>query len=262
MKKYVAGDQFKLTEDHKSELKGNFNYVFKKGTTISLFDEKFCYEDGISYCIAHKVTYQKKSIFRMHFIPYRVLEPVINYKVCAVAECRKEAKAGTYCHMHYRRDKRTGTMEDPKYVNKGKECSVEGCSESAGSKGMCYKHYQRDFKNGDPSVVLQVSSYDGISCRLKNCEDRARSGNLCDNHYHNYLYHSSKGRIKTIDEYVENLEGENTLSKKRLSAECLIDNCNKKPKSLDLCSTHYANFHYYKGRKNIKTVEEYLAIKG
>lgn len=261
MGRYVAGDTFKLKKNHYSKTRDNYEHIFQKGNQVTLFKDEFCYENGIEICVAHKNPNRSNSVFRMHYIPFTVLESVINFKICVVPECRKEAKAGTYCHMHYKRQRNTGKLEKSDYLNKGKNCYVDGCDKAAGSKGMCYMHYQRDFKNGDPSIVKQVSTYEGISCRIKDCEEKARSAELCNNHYHNYKYHFRKGKIKTVDEYVGNIEGENLLGRQNQLEECAIKNCKKKPKSHNLCATHYANFHYHKAKGNVSSVEEYLATR-
>jgi len=130
------------------------------------------------------------------------------YKKCAVPDCEKEAKPGTYCWMHYARLRRTNRLDKDPYINKGQTCKMEGCNNPAKNKGVCVMHDGRWRRNGDPAIVTKPASVRGMICHIKGCGLDTRAANLCRKHYANYLFHRDKGRYISHQDYIERKNAE------------------------------------------------------
>lgn len=124
-------------------------------------------------------------------------------KVCSIEGCDKKVIAKNLCTTHYKRLQRTGSTDDPEFINKGKTCSMEGCDHDAVALGICDMHHKRLMIHNDPNVVLQLSSYNGAICLVPKCDEKMRSKCLCNKHYKNYTYHVNRGNLNTIQEYFE-----------------------------------------------------------
>jgi hypothetical protein len=55
-----------------------------------------------------------------------------------------------YCHGHYQRLLRTGTVGESPLNNTALICSVEGCERPHKARGFCQTHYKRVLATGDP----------------------------------------------------------------------------------------------------------------
>ena len=88
-------------------------------------------------------------------------------KKCSVEGCDKPFLALGLCSMHYYRQQRHGSVEEPpkkkcrdKYGESNKPpgiCLIEGCDEVIHARGMCNTHYRRLMRRGDPESLLRVN---------------------------------------------------------------------------------------------------------
>lgn len=123
-----------------------------------------CEEPG-----CNEIGRKKSGLCRKHYIQrYRELLPS-----CNVVDCVKSQHAYGYCSMHYKRLKKTGTLDAPTLVNQGK-CPVDGCTKSQRSGGLCKSHYDKAHRNN------------GEICTVDGCRKNQQMRTLCGFHYNKW----------------------------------------------------------------------------
>jgi len=102
-------------------------------------------------------------------------------KVCSVDGCNLiETRLG-YCHKHYFRLYRNGTLELQKRKLKIKKlCSVDGCNNNSYCKGFCKKHKAFFDRNINPITIIIKNRHLNIknSYGIKIKGDKKRTNNL------------------------------------------------------------------------------------
>ena len=75
---------------------------------------------------------------------------------CAAANCDKDSEAWGYCHGHYQRLLRKGTVSDEPLRKPGHLCSVDDCPRLRQANGYCGAHYKRVLATGDPQAERPI----------------------------------------------------------------------------------------------------------
>ena len=81
--------------------------------------------------------------------------------VCKALDCDQPAEAKGYCHGHYLRFLRTGTIDESPLRTPGRLCSVDDCDRPHKAKGYCATHYKRFLATGDPQPELPIRQSEG-----------------------------------------------------------------------------------------------------
>lgn len=66
---------------------------------------------------------------------------------CSIDGCEKDFLARGWCSTHYRRWRKTGSLETTRFIKKS--CSVAGCDKPGEKRTWCGTHYARWRKTGD-----------------------------------------------------------------------------------------------------------------
>lgn len=98
-------------------------------------------------------------------------------KICNSQDCDRYVQAKGYCDKHYRRLKKTGTTEKPKFVQK--ICYSPECKRDAKSKGLCDMHYRRLKTTGKIELAIKIKP----RCKIQDCERPYLAKEFCQIHY-------------------------------------------------------------------------------
>lgn len=106
-------------------------------------------------------------------------------KLCSVDGCRRKKYARDLCEAHYRRRRRTGSVDE--HVSIGdtaepKPCMAEGCSNFSTERGLCHGHYLRLIRNGDVRADRPLGKQVNGVCIVDGCSNRATARGLCPTH--------------------------------------------------------------------------------
>jgi hypothetical protein len=98
-------------------------------------------------------------------------------KLCNAKDCDREVNAKGYCDKHYRRLKKTGTTEKPKFIQK--KCYSIECKKDAKAKGLCDMHYRRLKTTGKTEPSTRIKPV----CKIENCKKPHAAKEFCRTHY-------------------------------------------------------------------------------
>jgi hypothetical protein len=107
---------------------------------------------------------------------------------CNVAGCDRSRYAQQpYCEPHYRRLRRTGSLDPERAIGatvEPKRCMVDSCSNPSTERGLCHGHYLRLIRVGELQPDRPLSRRVNDICRAEGCERDAEARGLCHTHAH------------------------------------------------------------------------------
>lgn len=100
---------------------------------------------------------------------------------CSVAECEKPVVARGICRSHYKKAKRSGTLEDfaKRPIEWPTSCAVEECEKEVIARGWCSAHYRLWMRTGS-TVTTKFTKH---PCAIDGCNGLASKRGWCDTHY-------------------------------------------------------------------------------
>ena len=98
-------------------------------------------------------------------------------KICNKNKCNQKVSAKGYCEKHYRRFKKTGSTEKPKFIQK--KCYSDECTRDSKAKGLCDMHYRRLKSTGKIDTPIKIKP----KCKIEGCEKPYIAKELCQTHY-------------------------------------------------------------------------------
>ena len=110
---------------------------------------------------------------------------------CSVDGCeRPRYAAKTTCEPHYRRLRRTGSLDEGRPIGTMfvGACMVEGCSHTSTERGLCHGHYLRLIRCGDVQSDRPLSRIIQ-TCTVEGCAERAYARRMCRPHYRRFMKH-------------------------------------------------------------------------
>lgn len=120
-----------------SECQEEFTQAIRKGARPALVCSPDCKRARINR--RNRESYKRRD-------PER--RPPGTNTVCEVEGCESPAIARGLCGMHWRRNRKGGTVGPAEHLTK--ICRVEGCGNQRLARGFCNMHYCRVMKDGDP----------------------------------------------------------------------------------------------------------------
>lgn len=103
-------------------------------------------------------------------------------RLCSVDSCHRAAVTRGWCQAHYRRFRRTGSVDADRPIGAKKEppqCSVDGCVALATERGWCHGHYLRWVRLGDVLEARPLSRKVNFDCEVDRCDRPAEIRGLC-----------------------------------------------------------------------------------
>lgn len=142
-------------------------------------------------------------------------------RTCAAEDCQRSDVTGEWCHLHYTRLRRNGSLEPLRAGGRrgGRKvgpCKVERCAGLSGTPGAghgyCGKHYQRWKKHGDPNYVKPRNV--GVApCAIDDCGGVVKARGWCSLHL---------DRWRRLGDPLARLAGE-VRGGKRICPRCKLD---------------------------------------
>jgi hypothetical protein len=169
-------------------------------------------------------------------------------RICDVDGCDRKHDAHGLCHMHSRRLKVTGTLEQRKSINKGKKCSVDGCDSDAKQTGKCRMHYARFYKNGTTNRSEKRKDWRGTKVFSSDGEEQTITISVRAFCKERGLIEQNMRKVLTGDRehcggwtfpesgFVRSTNGGG--GKKVPYRACSVDGCEIDSKTKDLCEKH------------------------
>ena len=114
--------------------------------------------------------------------------------LCSVDKCGGEVKALGLCLMHYTRQKRHGSVENPRQRG---TCSVAGCGAPHKAHGFCKAHYAKSWRESQPADIARerwrvknLRRYYGITVEQYDAMFAAQHGRcaICETHQRDMNY--------------------------------------------------------------------------
>lgn len=122
---------------------------------------------------------------------------------CLAENCKNTILvAKGLCMKHYKRNRRTGTINDD-FINKGKKCKIDECNKDAETKGYCPTHYYRMKKYNNPHKGKVNKKNVNITCLITTCKNLSLTTHLCSKHYTNYQYYKRSLTYTNVEDYVK-----------------------------------------------------------
>lgn len=105
---------------------------------------------------------------------------------CDVAGCDRPRYARQpYCEPHYRRLRRTGSLDPGRAVGatvQAKPCMVDSCGNTSTERGLCHGHYLRLIRVGELQPDRPLSRRVNDVCTVDQCGNPATARGLCITH--------------------------------------------------------------------------------
>lgn len=109
-------------------------------------------------------------------------------------------------------------------------CKFDDCQTGAITRGLCNKHNARVLRHGDPSIV-KIHVGPRAVCIADGCDRLSTDRELCRSHY-------AKARRVAVGLPTRR-------SVLRRSKTCVVAECERVARSLNMCSRHYWSYHKY-----------------
>ena len=105
---------------------------------------------------------------------------------CSVDNCSR-ARYGRQdiCEAHYRRRRRTGSLDADRLVgerNEPRACLLDGCPNRATERGLCHGHYLRLIRTGNLDPDRPLARRKNSTCTVDSCDKNAFAQGLCSGH--------------------------------------------------------------------------------
>lgn len=120
--------------------------------------------------------------------------------LCSVEGCGNKAKSQGWCHMHYMRQYRKGSLEDRRFVTgPGTKCKIAACHKEVKASGFCDAHWVRWMagETGErlerPVRIHTGTREPGQLCCVAGCSREASARKLCSMHYNRWKTHGTVG---------------------------------------------------------------------
>lgn len=104
--------------------------------------------------------------------------------MCSVDGCDRVVYTRELCDPHYRRLRRTGTVNATVGIGARptNTCSVADCERTATERGLCHGHYLRLIRTGDVEPNRPLSRRVNTVCNVDGCDRMAFARGLCRPH--------------------------------------------------------------------------------
>lgn len=129
---------------------------------------------------------------------------------CTVDRCGRVIYTGELCEPHYRRLRRTGTLNERVDIGARSTsmCAVETCGRVATERGLCHGHYLRIVRTGELQPDRPLSRRVNTVCQVDGCDRTAYIRGLCRPHANRKRKHGDVQAHKPI----RNAVGNGTIS--------------------------------------------------
>jgi hypothetical protein len=104
---------------------------------------------------------------------------------CAVDGCERARYSRGLCEAHYRRQRRTGSIDGDRAIGTQREprtCMVDDCTNAATERGLCHGHYLRVVRLGHVQEDRPLGRRVNELCRVDGCGRLATAKQLCKAH--------------------------------------------------------------------------------
>lgn len=105
-------------------------------------------------------------------------------KVCEVAGCDRKRYGRHWCEAHYRRMRRTGSLDETRPIGEVvvHTCMVTNCDNTSTERGLCHGHYLRLIRLGDVTADRPLERRVNTDCTVTGCPNKATARGLCSTH--------------------------------------------------------------------------------
>lgn len=121
---------------------------------------------------------------------------------CSVDDCDRPRYAQQpYCEPHYRRLRRTGSLDPGRPIGatvEAKPCMVESCDNVSTERGLCHGHYLRLLRVGGVRPERPLSRRVNQVCVVDDCDRPAELRGLCRTHANRKRKHGDVQADKPI----------------------------------------------------------------